>query len=332
MKTLLFIAIALVFLATVLLAWAYRVLPARELRRRARAGHDKSAANLYKAASYGEGLEILFWLVGSLSAAYLIITAANYGWWLAVLLIVLLGFYFFVAQPGRQPGGWRWQAAAWVAPVAGVLLSTLQPVFAWAGGLLKDSRPAHGHSGLYEKEDLLELLKSQKAQPDNRFGELELAIIKGAMTFGDKTIGQVMSPRTKLKLVTPNEPVGPLLMDELHASGQAAYPVVKEASRSASLEVVGTLYLSDLVHYEGSGKVRELMRPQVYFINESQDLREALAAFIKTRAHLLVAVNNFEEVTGTLTIEQVLEQILGHKLATEFDRYDDLPSVAGHSQ
>ena len=71
------------------------------------------------------------------------------------------------------------------------------------------------------------------------------------------------------------------------------------------------------------------MRSRIFYINEAQSLREALAAFVKTRAHLLIVVNNFEEIVGTLTVEQLAEQILGHKITSEFERYDDLTSVAG---
>ena len=244
MKPVLFVILAILFLATILLERAYRSLTPQELRRRAR-GQDRQAAAIYKAASYEESLEILLWIVGSGSIAALIIMAANFGWWLATLLIVLLGFFIFVGRLTAGSHGWQWQAAAWVAvPVAG-LLSFIQPVLKPVSAFIRDMRPTRKHSHLYEKEDLLELLKSQNQQPDSRFSDAELAIVRGALTFGDKRVGQVMTPRAKLKLITASEPIGPHLMDELHASGLAAYPVVKEVSRAANLEVTGVLYLSD---------------------------------------------------------------------------------------
>ena len=330
MKLVWFVVSAILFLAVILLNKVYRSLSAAELRRRARGGHDKNAAALYKAAAYGESLELLLWLVGSLSAAALIIMAVNFGWWLAALIILAAGFFIFISWPFQPSNGWQWRSAALVAPFAAKLLSWLQPVLARLGSVLKDHRPPHRHSGLYEKEDLLELLKIQNKQLDNRFSEAELAIVYGALTFGDRSVGQLMTPRAKLRMVTPGDAIGPHLLDELHASGQAAFLVVKEISRSAALDVAGVIYLSDLVdHVAAGGKVRELMRAKVHYANETQTLREALAAFIKTHAHLLVVVNSFEEVVGALTIEQIAEQILGYKITSEFDRYDDLSSVAG---
>jgi len=329
MRISLFILLAILLLACILLNKAYRTLPPQELRRRARGGHDKAAAAVYKAAAYGEGLELFLWLVGSISAAALIVEAADFGWWLATILVLAAGFFIFLARPSRRADGWQWQAAAFIAPVVAKLMSWLQPVFGRGSSLVKDWYPAQSHSGLYEREDLLELLKSQNKQLDNRFSDAELAIIYGALTFGDKSVGQIMTPRAKLKLVLASESAGPHLMDELHASGLAAFPVVKETSKSGPIEVVGTIYLTDLVDNGTMVKVRDVMRKKVYFINEAQNLREALAAFIKTRAHLLIVVNSFEEVAGGLTIEQIAEQILGHKMTVEFDGYDDISTVAG---
>ena len=70
------------------------------------------------------------------------------------------------------------------------------------------------------------------------------------------------------------------------------------------------------------------MRPEVYFINEHQTLDHALRAFIKVRHHMFIVVNEFEDVVGVLSIEDVLEQIIGHQIVDEFDKFDDLREVA----
>jgi CBS domain containing-hemolysin-like protein len=283
-------------------------------------------------SAYGEGLEILLWLVGSAGASFLIVSAANSGWWLAALLVLALGFFIFVGNNLGAMPSWQWRAAAIVAVPTAWVLSALQPIFRPAGNALKARRPAHAHSRLYEKEDLLNLLKRQAKQSDSRINEADLATVYGALSFGDRAVGEVMTPRSKLKLVAVNEPIGPHLMDEMHASGLSSFPVVKEVTKAASPEIVGTLYLSDLVEHGDSGKVSDVVKSKVYYVNEAQDLRQALGAFIKTKAHMLIVVNNFEEVAGALTVEQVLSQILGKGLASEFDRYDDLSAVAGYQE
>ena len=136
-----------------------------------------------------------------------------------------------------------------------------------------------------------------------------------------------MTPRRKLKLVGAGETVGPLLMDELHKTGFSRFPVVKE-TKSANPEVVGTLYLKDIIGYEGGDKVKDLARKDVYYINEDSNLRQALSAFLKTHHHLLIVVNNFEEIAGVLSIEDVLEQIIGQPITDEFENYENLRAVA----
>ena len=190
-------------------------------------------------------------------------------------------------------------------------------------------KPPHPHTRAYEKEDLVTLIKRQGTQADNRISRADLQTALGALSFGDKTVGSVMTPRRKVKMVEAGEPIGPHLMDELHVSGQTSYPVVKGSLKSSSLELVGTLYLRDIVGVEERGKVSDLMKKPVCYINERQPLGGALSAFAKTKSHLLVVVNNFEEIVGTLSFEDILSVLLGELPDDGFENYDNPHAVAG---
>jgi CBS domain containing-hemolysin-like protein len=113
-------------------------------------------------------------------------------------------------------------------------------------------------------------------------------------------------------------------MSELHDSGFSRFPVL-EAKGGA---VVGTLYLRDLVGIETNCKVKDIMDKRVYYANEAAPLYRVFQAFLSTQHHLFVVVNEFEEMAGIITIEDVLEQILGKPIIDEFDKYDDLRAVA----
>jgi CBS domain containing-hemolysin-like protein len=91
---------------------------------------------------------------------------------------------------------------------------------------------------------------------------------------------------------------------------------------------VGTLFLHDLVGLKKSGVVSQVMRQEVYYMHEEEQLAHALHAFLKTNHHLFVVVNTFEEFVGVVSIEDVLEQILGRQIVDEFDQYADLRAVA----
>lgn len=324
--------LAVVFLICVLLDRTLRSLPPKELKRRARAGKDKRAATIYKLVSFGRSTELFVTLLGAFSAAGLILIAADGAWWagLAAILLVLRLVWIRRLPPAYK--GWRWYLAALIAPPATAVTSLLQPLLGrYVSWRKRFSSPPP--TGLYEKEDLEEFLKNQARQTDNRIPAEELKIAHGALSLSDKTVGQAMLPRRKIKWVAVSDSVGPMVMDELHQSGQLRFPVVKEVTKAANPEIVGVLYLKDLLDgLDNKGRIRELMHPGVSYINESQSLLTALDGFLTSGQFLMVVVNNFEEVVGVLTIEDMLKQIFGDAINTEFDRYHDIRSVAGMDQ
>jgi CBS domain containing-hemolysin-like protein len=323
---LVYILLVLVGAKCILLYRLYNSVPPLELKRQARNG-DKRAAKLYKVAAYEASLDVLLWLIGTASAVVLFIWSARTNWWLATIVVVFFAWLAIWAR-SPSPGGWIGGLASLSTKYQAWLLSVLQPVLGRIGSWLPPASRVHFHTGLYEKKDLLELLHAQNKQTDNRIAPSDLKIAAGAMSFGDKTVSSVMTPRRKVKLVNASDTIGPLLMDELHKSGFSRFPVVKDSAKTAAPEVVGTLYLSDLIGYEAKGKVKDLAKPDVYFINEESNLRQALSAFLKTHHHLLIVINSFEEMAGVLSIEDVLEQIIGNQIIDEFDDYESPRAVA----
>ena len=205
----------------------------------------------------------------------------------------------------------------------------LQPVLGRLTAWLDRLAPTSVPTKIYEKEDLEEFLKNQARVSENRISAEELTTVRGALSLSDKTVGEVMLPKRKIKWVAASDPIGPMVMDELHKTGQSRFPVVKEITKNAQPEVVGSLYLRDLLdHLENKGRIRDIMHQGTSYANESQDLRSALDGFIKSGQLMLIVVNNFEEIVGVLVLEDVLSQIFGGKVTGEFDRYHDKRSVA----
>lgn len=316
-----------IFLVCILLNKAYRTLSIKELRRRARSSKNKNIGSIYRIAAFGESLRLLLWLFGGFSVAILFLRTANYNSWLAVGLVLVAG-WLIVEQKPLKIDGILWKLAAFIARPVAYILNFLQPLLSRLTRWLKGLQPIRLHTGLYNKEDLLELLQNQEKQIDNRIPAEDLQIALGGLTFGDKIVSAVMTPRRQLKLVAASDAIGPLLMDELHASGFSRFPVVKEPTKAANPEIVGTLYFKDLIDHEDKGKVHDVMKKQVYYINETQNLHQALKAFLSTQHHLLIVVNNFEEIVGIITLEDVIEQIMGQEIIDEFDRYSDIRTVA----
>ena len=179
---------------------------------------------------------------------------------------------------------------------------------------------------MYSKQELVKILEEHGHHIDAEVDEDEERIATGALTFGDKTIASVMTPRSMVSAVDKNRTVDALLLKHLRASGQSRFPVYD----SSIDNVIGILYIHDLVGINMNEKqVKDLFSEQVYFINANENLDHALNAFIKTKHHLFVVINEFTEMVGVLSIEDVLEEIIGKEIVDEFDKFDDLRAVAG---
>lgn len=303
----------------------YEHVPARELKRLARSG-DEVAALLYRPVAYGLSLRLLLGLLMVLSAAGALgIFVSALGVWLAIMPMLFIGalgsLVFVPSSELTQTSLWLAKRAA---PGIAWLLERLHPIFNIGSRFINHYRPLRVHSGLYEKTDLVELLQQQKAQPDNRISPAEIDLLAHSLTFGDKLVSDAMVPKRVVTFVSASEPVGPLLMSELHKSGHSRFPVY-DGKRD---NIAGILYLHDLVASKQTGTVADVMQPRLTYVHEDFTLFQTLQAFLKTKQHLFLVVNSFEEFVGIITIEDVLEQMIGKLIVDEFDRYDDLRAVA----
>lgn len=315
-------------LLAIVLASLYRVfshVSQKELKRRARSG-DEVAAILYRSSSYGLSAKLVLGGLFVLSAygAFVLMVQALDAWLALPMLVIIamLGLIFVETKGGANRVS-LWLARS-VSPALSWVLERLHPLFAQLARALRKLWPVRVHSGLYEKEDIVSLLEQQKNQPDNRIAHGEIDLLSHALTFGDKTVSDALVPKRVVKSVAATDAVGPVLMDELHASGHSRFPVYEVKKDN----IVGVLYLHDLVATKKSGTVSNIMRRKVTYVHEDFTLYQTLQAFIKTKQHLFIVVNSFEEYVGIITIEDVLERVIGKLIVDEFDRYEDLRAVA----
>jgi len=327
MTTFLSVLLGLLSILTVSLQRTYTKVPLKELKRRARSG-DTLAAAILKAVGYGYSLRAVLWfLIGVTSAGFFVLVSLLAPVWFAVALSAVLIWVSFVWVPAARVTVIGEHLAAWAAPALAKLLSYIHPLIDWLVRFIRRYRPVTIHSGLYDRRDLIDLLERQQVQPDNRIERSELDIALHALSFGDDSVGQHMVPRRQVKTVSADDPLGPVIMDELHASGHSRFPVYEGKKDN----VVGTLFLRDLINVKHGGLVRTLMKAKVSYIHEDQSLHDALQAILKTHHQLFIVVNSFEEYVGILTIEDVLETIIGNPIIDEFDQYDDIRAVAARS-
>ncbi|MCA9329295.1 CBS domain-containing protein [Candidatus Saccharibacteria bacterium] len=324
MILLLVIILASLTVVSVSLQKTYHHIPLKELKRRAKGG-DELAKGLHKAVSYGISLDVMLWgIIGLCASGFFVVLTSSLPSWLALFGCTSLLWVAFAWLPNSNITKWSEKLAQIVAPALAWMLERLYPVLNKIGAYIYRYGRITVHSGIYQKEDLVELLDKQAGQSDNRMTSYEIGIVKSSLTFSDKIIRDYMTPKRIVKTASSKDKVGPLLMDELHKTGFSRFPVINEQTN----DIIGTLYMKDLVNSKHGGSVESVMKKKVYYVNEEKPLQHALQAFLRTKHHLFIVVNNFEEVVGIITIEDVLEQVLGKQIVDEFDRYEDLRAVA----
>ncbi|MFZ1250191.1 MAG: CBS domain-containing protein [Candidatus Microsaccharimonas sp.] len=177
---------------------------------------------------------------------------------------------------------------------------------------------------IHSREDLAELVQHSKEV----IGENERVLLASALAFPDKTVASVMSPRSVIDFIKGSEFLGPLVLDELHSIGHSRLPVIADDLD----HVIGILHLRDLLSLDvkRSTTAEKAMEAKVYYIHEDDSLEHTLAAFLKTRHHLFIVINQNRETVGLLTIEDVLEALIGRHIVDEDDIHADLRAVATH--
>jgi magnesium and cobalt transporter len=145
----------------------------------------------------------------------------------------------------------------------------------------------------------------------------ELEMLESVLQVSEIQVRDVMVPRSQMVVIQREDPPEKILPVVIE-SGHSRFPVVGEDRD----EVVGILLAKDLLRYftEDGGKsfdIRECLRPGV-FIPESKRLNVLLKEFRVNHNHMAIVVDEYGGVSGLLTIEDVLEQIVGD-IGDEYD-------------
>ncbi len=160
----------------------------------------------------------------------------------------------------------------------------------------------------------------RQAQAKGLMSPDTLAIIEGAASMSDKRVTDVMVPRAQMTCINASATL-PDILKLVIESGHSRYPVVGEDRD----EVLGVLLAKDLLKcfVEGAGTrdIRALLRP-ASMVPEQQRLDVLLKQFRVSRQHMAVVVDEFGGTSGLITIEDVLEEIVGDIS----DEHDDEPA------
>jgi len=166
-----------------------------------------------------------------------------------------------------------------------------------------------------DRAELIELLRQSRERL--ALDTDALSMIEGVLQVSEKSARDIMVARAQMDVIDISQPPSEFVPFAIRA-GHSRFPVV-DGDRD---NVLGVLHAKDLLrlYAQGSVGVRDLLRPAV-FIPESKRLDVLLRDFRLNRNHLAIAVDEHGGVAGLITIEDVLEQIVGD-IEDEFDEGD----------
>ncbi len=178
------------------------------------------------------------------------------------------------------------------------------------------------HPGPDSTAELIETLAD--AEDNNVIGAESRFMLEGVLRMAEMSAGDVMVPSTRMDLVdisaTPDD-----LLQVVINTAHSRFPVYDGEREN----IIGILLAKDLLKLQRAPEfnIRALLRPAV-FVPESKGLNDLLREFRGNRNHLAIVIDEFGRVAGLITIEDVLEQIVG-EIEDEFDIAEDEGDIFG---
>jgi metal transporter CNNM len=294
-------------------------LDVHELKRKILQG-NQDAKKVYSVRKNGN-LLLVSLLIGNVAviSALSIVLDTKYHGLVAGILTTALITLFGEIIPQALFSRYALKLGAKVVWLVKILITVMWPVAAPIAYVLNkvlgDELPE-----VYKKSELAMIIKEHGQHKQSGLDRDEVRIATGALTFGDKTIASVMTPKNVVTSVKSTAVIDHEKINELWESGHSRFPVTADANT-----IVGILYAKDLVKLEDFEKTAvQLARKNTVEIRRDIKLDDALNLFIKKRQHMFIVTDKQKRYVGIVTLEDVIEEILHREIVDEYDKYVDM--------
>ena len=183
---------------------------------------------------------------------------------------------------------------------------------------------------LKNREDLVEVIRD--SEQNDLIDQDTREMIEGVMEIAELRVRDIMIPRSQIVFIEAEQDLDSCL-DVIIASAHSRFPVIKDADDRDN--IVGILHAKDLLKYLRASaeefNLLDVIRPTM-IVPESKRVDRMLKDFRSERFHMAIVVDEFGAVSGLVTIEDVLEQIVGD-IEDEFDEEDvaDIRQLSRHT-
>jgi len=234
-----------------------------------------------------------------------------------VLIVTFFLVLFGEATPKVYATHNKVKIARFMAPVFQLLVQFFQPV---NYVLVESTKVLERRLKKYNAEiDIEEINKAIEITVEKKESKQDAKLLKGIVHFGNIMVKQVMRPRTEIISVDSDWNFKELMIF-IKENGYSRYPVYKESQDN----IVGILHIKDLIEHLIQDKTfgwQSLAR-EPYFVPETKKIDDLLREIQQSRKHLVVVVDEFGGTCGIITLEDIVEEVVGD-ITDEFDEATD---------
>jgi metal transporter CNNM len=303
-------------------------LNAQELKRKTSLG-DKKAKKVYKVRKKGN-LLLTTLLIGNvaINSALAIFLGSIASGFIAGLIATGLIVVFGEIIPQAIFSRYALSLGAKVVWLVKIFIFVFYPI-SWPIARLLDKALGQELATIYSKQELMKIVEEHGGANESDVDTDEEKIIKGALTFSDKTVGDIMTPRTVVTSIESTKKIDEKLLDVFRESSFSRIPVYKENRDN----IIGILYSRQLLGGRNMGKiVGQVADDKVVFVNEDDNLDDIFNKFLQDRHHLFIVIDEFNGMVGIITLEDILEEIISSEIMDENDKYQDLRKQARNTK
>nr|WP_320132253.1 hemolysin family protein [uncultured Holophaga sp.] len=247
-------------------------------------------------------------------------------WGVGLLVLVYLWFMDLVVPAllvSREPSAWLIRIFPFYAPLHPFLVPLVAPLARRVERLREAWDRAREEEDEGDSDDGVEALL-EEGEAEGILEEEDRELIRNVVGFGDTVVREVMTPRTRIQAIS-EEATAAEVWAAFRTGRHSRLPVY----RGTIDQMVGVLLLKDLMQQDPGEPVDlvHLAKPPI-FVPESKPTLELLRELQKVRSQLALAVDEFGSISGLVTVEDLLEEVVGeigeeHEAPTELQRLPD---------
>lgn len=180
-------------------------------------------------------------------------------------------------------------------------------------------------STIYSKKELMKIVEEHEAHSGSDVDADEERIIKGALSYSNKTVGEIMTPRTVVYALDIKTVLDKKSLEKIKEGAYIRIPVYEETIDN----VVGILYAKDLINIKLGIQIGDIYRKEKrVIVNSEFHLDKLFNLFIESKVHIAFIKDEYQGLEGVVTLEDVMEEILRVEIVDETDTVVDLQKEA----